>query len=189
MILTHHVSSKNKYSEEELVTLIRNKNTEAFKSLYDNYSSALYGVILKVVEIEELAQDILQDSFVKIWKSFSSYDSSKGRLFTWMLNISRNTAIDALRSKHGKMEGKIQSIDNSVYEVNAQTKVTTNIDQIGLKDVLKKLKNEHLILIELVYFKGYTQEEISQELAMPLGTVKTRIRTALNQLREILKEK
>jgi len=186
---TVNLSSKLKYTEEELVTLIRNRSTEAFKSLYDNYSAALYGVVLKVVEIEEQAQDILQDSFVKIWKNFSSYDASKGRLFTWMLNIARNTAIDSLRSKQGKMDNKIQSIDDSVYQVNAQTNVTTSVDQIGLKDVLKKLKNEHLILIELVYFKGYTQDEISKELNMPLGTVKTRIRTALNQLREILKEK
>lgn len=183
------MSSKLKYTEEELVALVRDRNTEAFKSLYDNYSAALYGVVLKVVEIEEQAQDILQDTFVKIWKNFSSYDASKGKLFTWMLNIARNTAIDSLRSKQGKMESKIQSIDDSVYQVNAQTNVTTSVDQIGLKDVLKKLKNEHLILIELVYFKGYTQDEISKELNMPLGTVKTRIRTALNQLREILKEK
>lgn len=172
-----------------MVTLVRDRNTDAFSSLYDNYSAALYGVILKIVSVEEQAQDILQDAFVKIWKNFSSYDSAKGKLFTWMLNIARNTAIDAMRSKQGKMEGKIQSIDNSVYEVNTQTKVVTGVDHIGLKDVIKKLRSEYVVLIDMVYFKGYTQEEISQELNIPLGTVKTRIRTALNQLREVLKVK
>ncbi|MEO8147575.1 MAG: sigma-70 family RNA polymerase sigma factor [Bacteroidia bacterium] len=183
------MSFKRKYTEEELVTLVKDKSTEAFSSLYDNYSAALYGVILKVVTYEEQAQDILQDSFVKIWNNFSSYDAAKGKLFTWMLNIARNTAIDALRSKQGKMDAKNQSIDNSVYEVNAQTKVTTSVDHIGLKEVLKKLRPDYVTLIDMAYFKGYTQEEISQELNIPLGTVKTRVRTALNQLREILKVK
>ena len=177
-----------KYTEDELVSLIKSKNADAFKVLYDNYSAALYGVVLKVVDADELAQDILQDSFVKIWKNFESYDASKGRLFTWMLNIARNTAIDSLRSKQSRIENKIQNLEDSVYEVNAQNNTSQKIDQIGLKDVLKQLKLEHLILIELVYFKGYTQEEISQELNMPLGTVKTRIRTALNHLRQLLKE-
>lgn len=183
------MSTKRKFTEEELVALVKDKSTEAFSALYDNYSAALYGVILKVVTIEELAQDILQDSFVKIWKSFSSYDATKGRLFTWMLNIARNTAIDALRSKQGKMDSKIQSIDSSVSEVNSQSSITTSVDHIGLKDVLKKLRPDYVMLIDLIYFKGYTQDEISKELSLPLGTVKTRIRTALNQLRDILKVK
>jgi RNA polymerase sigma-70 factor (ECF subfamily) len=106
-----------------------------------------------------------------------------------MLNIARNTAIDTLRSKQGKMDAKIQSLDNSVYEVNSQTSFTTYVDQIGLSDVLKKLKPEHYTLIHSVYFKGYTQDELAKELNIPLGTVKTRIRTALNQLREMLKDK
>ena len=87
------------------------------------------------------------------------------------------------------MDAKNQSIDNSVYEVNAQTKVATSVDHIGLKEVLKKLRPDYVTLIDMAYFKGYTQEEISQELNIPLGTVKTRVRTALNQLREILKVK
>lgn len=183
------MSFKRKYNEEELIALVRNKSNEAFGSLYDNYSAALYGVILKVVIYEEPAQDILQDSFVKIWNNFSSYDSSKGRLFTWMLNIARNTAIDALRSKQGKMESKNQSIDNSVDALNANSKVNTSVDHIGLKEVLKKLRPDYVTLIDLAYFQGYTQDEISKELNIPLGTVKTRVRTALNQLREILKVK
>lgn len=183
------MSATKKYTEEELVARLRDKSTEAFGSLYDNYSGALYGVILKIVTFEEHAQDILQDAFVKIWKNFSSYDPARGKLFTWMLNIARNTAIDALRSKQGKMDSRIQSIENSVFEMNTQARVVTSVDYIGLKDVIKKLRTDYVVLIDMVYFKGYTQEEISQELNIPLGTVKTRIRAALNLLREVLKVK
>ena len=79
-----------KYSEEELVLLLQNHDQQAFSYLYDNYSAALNGIIYRMVDNRELAEDILQEAFVKIWNNFSSYDTGKGRLFTWMLNITRN---------------------------------------------------------------------------------------------------
>ena len=88
-----------KYSEEELVAQLQNRNQQAFAYLYDNYAAALNGIIYRLVEDKELAEDILQEAFVKIWNNFSSYDSAKGRLFTWMLNLTRNLTIDTLRSK------------------------------------------------------------------------------------------
>ena len=77
--------------ETELVMLLKQKSKVAFNYLYDNYSRALYGIILKIVETEEVAEDILQDVFVKIWNRIDSYDASKGKLFTWLLNVARNT--------------------------------------------------------------------------------------------------
>lgn len=183
------MSGKKIYTEEELVALLRDKNTDAFNSLYDHYAPALYGIILRIVNDNDIAEDILQDSFLKIWNHFSNYDASKGRLFTWMLNIARNAAIDYLRSSQAKVSTQNQSLDNSVYEIETMMGNTTYVDHIGLKSVLKKLRPEYILLIDMVYYKGYTQDEIARELNIPLGTVKTRIRAALNQLREILKTK
>lgn len=178
---------KNNYTEEELVALLKNKDAIAYNILYDNYSFALYGIVAHIIPAEEIAQDILQDVFVKIWKSIDMYDKSKGRLYTWMLNIARNSAIDYSRSKQSKLENKIQDIDNSVYELNKQRSTSINTDTIGVKEELVKLKEDYRILIDYIYFKGFTQEETAKELNIPLGTVKTRVRAAIMTLRQTLK--
>ncbi|MFL5763906.1 MAG: RNA polymerase sigma factor [Bacteroidia bacterium] len=179
--------TKIKYTEDELVSLLKNKDVAAYNALYDNYSAALYGVITRIVPAEEIAEDLLQDVFVKIWKSIESYDAGKGRLFTWMLNIARNSSIDYVRSRQSRAESKIQDISNSVYEVNKQSTASVNTDTIGLKEQVVKLKDDYRILIDLIYFKGYTQEETAKELNIPLGTVKTRVRAAIMHLRETMK--
>jgi RNA polymerase sigma-70 factor (ECF subfamily) len=171
-----------KYSEERLIELLMQKDKSAFSYLYDKYSGALYGIVLKILNRdEENSQDILQEVFLKIWKNMDKYDSSKGTLFTWMLNIARYTAIDKLRSNKNK---SIQSIENNVHNVDAQYKNEMGEDTIGVKEVVSNLKQEYKILIDLAYYNGYTQEEISEKLKMPLGTVKTRTRAALIELRK-----
>lgn len=178
---------KPAYTEEELIIQLRARDEAAFAYLYDNYSAALYGVVRRIVPEEEAAQDILQEAFLKIWNYFISYDASKGRLFTWMVNIVRNMAIDHTRSKVYKANLKNQSLADSVNKINRQGSNVQQTDQIGLKAFVQKLKPEHKELIDLLYFAGYTQEEASKELNLPLGTVKTRTRAALQQLRELLK--
>lgn len=177
---------KTKHTELELIALLQNKNEEAFNSLYDNYSPALYGVILKIVYSEEAAQDVLQESFIKIWRNFDKFDRAKGTLFTWLLNVSRNTAIDYNRSKYVK--GKNQMV-NTYVNIEHKQAENVNHDNIGLQEVITKLKTEYIEVLDIIYFKGYTQEEASKALDIPLGTVKTRARTALQKLRELLKEK
>ncbi|HRG39222.1 MAG TPA: sigma-70 family RNA polymerase sigma factor [Bacteroidia bacterium] len=175
------------YTEEELVILLKSKDARAYNLLYDNYSAALFGVISKVVSAEEIAEDILQDVFVKIWKNIENYDASKGRLFTWMLNIARNASIDYSRSKQSKMDGKLQDLENSRYEVNKQNALQSNTDFIGVKEQVAKLKEDYRVLIDMLYFEGYTQEDAAKELNIPLGTVKTRVRAAIVKLRETFK--
>ena len=169
-----------KYNESELLDMLRRQDRKAFNYLYDNYSDALYGVVLKVVRTEETAQDLLQEIFVKIWKNIAQYDSSKGRLFTWMLNIARNTSIDYLRVN--RLE--IQDIDSAVYVVEQSQTVYDALDSKELREVVSQLKPEQQTLIEMVYWGGYTHEEAAQRLDMPLGTVKTRVRSALRDLRK-----
>ncbi len=181
------MKEKIQYNHDDLVILIKNRDQRAFAYLYDNYAKALFGVIFSIVEDVEESEDLLQKTFLKVWDHFDSYDASKGRLYTWMLNISRNIAIDYKRSKQHK--NKNQNVDQNVYTLNTICTEDNSIDTIGLKKVVENLKSEHLILIELAYYNGYTQEEISKELNIPIGTVKTRIRKALLILREELKEK
>ena len=173
------------YNEQELTAALKAKDDQAFSYLYDHYSGSLYSIILQIVKSPEIANDILQEVFVSIWRKIESYDPIKGRLFTWMLNISRNASIDMLRSKNYQNSQKNQEITDNVYGLNQVTQ--TNIDSIGLSKFLGKLRPEQRVLIELAYFKGYTHDEIAQIEDIPLGTVKTRIRSALLQLREFIK--
>lgn len=175
-----------KYSEEELVMMLQNKDQQAFSYLYDNYSAALNGIIYRLVENRELAEDILQEAFVKIWNNFSSYDMGKGRLFTWMLNITRNLTIDTLRSKGYKKQAKISSDENSVSNFTDDSRIAERFDAMGLRKQLANLKPEQRSIIDLAYFHGYTQDEISKEMNIPLGTVKTRMRSAIIELRKML---
>jgi RNA polymerase sigma-70 factor, ECF subfamily len=175
-----------KYSEEELVLQLQSRNQQAFAYLYDNYAGALNGVIYRLVEDKELAEDILQEAFVKIWNNFSNYDAAKGRLFTWMLNLTRNLTIDTLRSKGYKKQSKISGDENTVSNLADNNNTAERFDAIGVRKQLANLKPEQRIIIDMAYFNGYTQDEISKEMGIPLGTVKTRMRTAILELRKLL---
>ena len=174
------------YSEQQLVALLKSRESKAFRYLYDNYAAALLGIIMQIMKDNSLANDVLQEVFISIWKKIESYDPSKGKLFTWMLNIARNASIDMLRSKSYQNQKKNQSLEGNVNDA-VESPVKLNVDNIGLRKAMEKLKREYRILLELAYFKGYTHEEIASIESIPLGTVKTRIRNALIQLREQLK--
>lgn len=177
-------SGKIKLSEDELVRALKGQETVAIKALYDMYAGALLGVITRIVQHTEIAEDILQETFIKIWNSADKYDSSKGRLFTWMVNIARNLSIDKLRSKDFKNNGKNQDIENNVDFVDSQKKLSLNIELLGLRDLVTGLKPELSSVLEMVYYGGLTHVEAAEALNLPLGTVKTRIRMAIFELRK-----
>jgi RNA polymerase sigma factor (sigma-70 family) len=178
-----------KYTEDELVMLLKSKNEQAFAYLYDNYSAAINGVIYRLVDNVELAEDVLQETFVKIWNNLSNYDPIKGRLFTWMINIAKNLAIDTLRSKGFKKQQKIVQDENAVANVKDDNFGAERFDAMGIRKQLANLKPEQRTIIDMAYFNGYTQDEISKEMRLPLGTVKTRMRTAIIELRKIVQNK
>ena len=175
-----------KYTEEELVYQLGLRNQQAFSYLYDNYAPALNAVIYRMVEDQALSEDILQEAFVKIWNNFNSYDKIKGRLFTWMVNITRNLAIDTMRSKGYKKQNKISGDENSVNNLQDGNTGIEKFDSIGVAKQLINLKPDQRQIIDLAYFQGYTQDEISKQLAIPLGTVKTKMRMAILELRKNL---
>jgi len=171
--------------EEELIRRVREKDKLAFEYLYDRYSGAIFGVVLRIVKIEEVASEVLNDSFVRYWERSENYDVSKGKLYTWMVNIARNLAIDKTRSREFSQSGKTDSVESFVYaETNLQAE-DIKVDSIGVKDLLKKLKPEQAEIINWMYFQGYTQSEIEEKFNIPLGTVKTRLRAGMAVLRKI----
>jgi len=176
------------YTEEELVLRLKNQDQAAFSYLYDNYAGALNGVIYRMIEDTQLAEDILQEAFLKIWNNFKQYDHTKGRLFTWMVNITRNLTIDTLRSKGFKKQQKISQDENSVSGYKDLGAGTERFDSMGLRKQVAALKPEQKVIIDLAYFSGYTQEEISKEMGIPLGTVKTRMRSAIMELRKMIQQ-
>ena len=176
---------KTKYSEQELVVLLNEQSNDAFNYLYDNYSGAIYTIINQVVSDKDTANDVMQEVFVNIWRKINTYDPRKGRLFTWMLNIARNAAIDTVRSKGYRDNRKNQPMTENE---TSGTAMSTNpmVNDVGLKKVLTMLNEEYRKLIDLSYFQGFTHEEIAKMMGIPLGTVKTRIRTAIIQLRKMV---
>ena len=176
--------TKISLTEEELVLALKNREKIAVEALYDMYSSSLYGVISRIITDTATAEDVLQETFVKIWHSFSSYSTEKGRLFTWMVNIARNLAIDKIRSKDYKNQNKNQELENNVTFIDEQRNTVYKPELMGIKDLVQTLKPEQKLILELVYFKGYTHVEAADELGIPLGTIKTRLRMAIQQLRK-----
>ncbi|WP_316766914.1 RNA polymerase sigma factor [Pedobacter frigiditerrae] len=175
-------------AEEILVAGLKNGDTKSIESLYRMYAGSLMGIISRIVKFDEIAEDVLQDTFLKIWKSIGQYDASKGRLFTWMANLAKNKAIDQVRSKHYSKATITDDIDESLTVLDKQTHVLFNPDNIGLKHLILKLKQDQMEVVRLFYFEGYTQSEVAKELYIPLGTVKTKLRQSILALRQYFNE-
>jgi RNA polymerase sigma-70 factor (ECF subfamily) len=173
-------------TEELLVQRLRDRDEAAMTIFYDKYSAALYGVIFRIVKKEEIAEDVLQEAMVKIWHSFGSYDADKGRLFTWVMNVCRNLAIDKIRSRQYRVGSRMQPIEESAA-LRQAAEPTFRPEHIGLQEMTRKLNPEQQQIVDLLYFGGFTQSEVAEELSLPLGTVKTRARAAIKVLSKLIR--
>jgi RNA polymerase sigma-70 factor (ECF subfamily) len=170
-------------SENDIIERLKSSDNGGYEILYDRYASLIFGVIKRIVHIEEDAENLLQDCFVKIWLNIHTYDATKGKLTTWLINIARNTAIDFTRSKVYSQRMKNQSIENIVSPSIEIATQALSAETIGLRQIVNVLPPPCREIIEWMYFEGYTQQEISENFNIPLGTVKTRTRMALKELR------
>ncbi|MBD0852348.1 RNA polymerase sigma factor [Maribacter arenosus] len=168
--------------EKHIVELLQERNDKAISLLYEHYGDTLYGVAKKVVRDEELAQDVLQESFVKIWKKSDSYDATKAKLFTWLFRITRNTAIDKLRSVNTKSDKEIQMDVSDVYNLGVDS---IRPEFMDVRENLDKIEDKYQIVLEALFFHGMTQQEASDELDIPLGTIKSRLKIGLRELKKI----
>ena len=170
-------------TDETIIELLRSRQSDGVSLLYDKYSGALYGAILRVVHSKEIAEEVLQDTFTKAWRNIDSYDTGKGRLYTWLINIARNAAIDATRAKNFNRQN--QDLDNVVNTIDTQQSTSINPDTLDIQRLTEKLAPEYKVLVDLIYFQGFTQAEAAEHLSMPLGTVKTRLRAAMLMLKQL----
>lgn len=168
--------------EKHIVELLREGDEKAISLLYEHYGDTLYGVALKVVQNEAMAQDVLQESFVKIWKKAHTYDASKAKLFTWLFRITRNAAIDKLRSVSTKNDKEIQIDVSDVYTIGVEGVRPEHLD---MKKQLGKIEPKYREVLEALFFEGMTQQEASEDLDIPLGTIKSRLKIGLRELRKI----
>lgn len=171
---------------ELLVSKFQQKDEKAFEALYHMYSDSMHGVIYNIVRDQEIAEEVMQDVFIKAWHKAESYSAQKGRFFTWILNIARNAAIDKTRSKNFKNSNKNLNADFFVDILESSDSLDATTDAIGIRKFVTKLADKCKEVIELLYFKGFTQKEASEALKMPIGTIKTRNRNCINELRVML---
>lgn len=168
----------------EICRRLAQRDPQCISDIYDAYADALYGVIFRIVKDEGIAADILQETFTKIWEKGNTYNPRVGRLFTWMMRIARNNSLNYLSSKQAKKSQKIQSDENLVY-LNDASRSAAQIESFDVKGVLLQLENKYSKVIQLIYFEGYTQQEVSDHLNLPLGTVKSRVKIGLRELKKI----
>lgn len=177
---------KLKLTEPELILAIKNKQPKGAEALYEMYSSNLYRVIYKIVKHQELAEDILQQVFLRIWQSIDQYHIQRGKLYTWMITIASNLSKDALRTRSYKNQSTHSDIDAVSFDVDNQHHSVMNIEHIGIRESLGSLKTAQREILQLIYFQGYTHVEAADELGIPLGTVKTRWSQGIRKLRQLL---
>lgn len=178
----------NQHAERQdiVLNLIRERKEEGMRQLFKHYGGALMTIVQPILPQKEVAEEVLHDVLLKVWNNIDSYDDSKSRFFTWMARIARNAAIDKTRSKNYRKERKTDEIDDSVSR-RRELSQTPSVDHIGITAILSKLDANHRAIIELLYLQDYTQSEAAEALDLPLGTIKTRSRRAIMQLRELLK--
>ncbi|MEM7484739.1 MAG: RNA polymerase sigma factor [Bacteroidota bacterium] len=168
--------------EKHIVSLLAEKDDKAISLLYDHYGDTLYGVAYKVLRDDDLAQDVLQESFIKIWKKADTYDASKAKLFTWLFRIIRNTAIDKLRSVNNKSDKEVQIDVSDVYNLGVNG---IRPEFMDVQENLEKIEPKYQVVLEALFFQGMTQQEASDELDIPLGTIKSRLKIGLRELGKI----
>lgn len=169
--------------QDKLIEELQSGNEKAFSRIYELYSQSTYGIIFGIIKDAAVSEEVLQDVFIKIWNNASSYNPEKGRFFTWVLNIARNASIDKIRSKDFKNKKLNLKSDIFVDILESKSNFFGSIDAIGLQKYIDILGPTCRKLIDLLFFQGFTQKETSEELQMPLGTVKTKNRVCIDKLR------
>lgn len=182
--------------DDRLVTALRKRDVKALEVLYDRYGDYVYSVSLRVVGDSQVAEDVSQEVFLRLWRRPDLFDASRGRFVTWLLSVARNKAIDERRSRGRRFRHEnppgVGSIDSDDMPAKtAEDPVDSALltdDRIVIQRALALLPAEQRTAIQLAYFGGYTQQEIADGLKQPLGTIKTRIRLGLQKLRVVLIE-
>jgi RNA polymerase sigma-70 factor, ECF subfamily len=172
-------------ADEDLIGLAGNGDAEAFAALYDRHSRAAYSLAYRMMGDKQAAEDLLQDAFLKVWRSAGSYRVERGSVRTWILSIVHNRGIDQLRSaaSRRRTQDKVEAEAPKAQSSDAFSQAWRNTQRDQVRDALSTLPPEQLKILELAYFSGYTHVEIAELLDLPLGTVKGRMRLGLKKIK------
>lgn len=167
-----------------LMERVRARDVEAFEQLYDGYHRLVFGIALRVASDAALAEDVTQAIFLKLWSAPETF--REGNFSGWLSRVTRNRALDVVRSRANRPTGEIPA--DVAAEASTDGTVFARIDAQRVRSALSALSEEQRAPIEMGFFAGITHEEIAQRTGIPLGTIKTRIRTGLRRMREMLTE-
>jgi RNA polymerase sigma-70 factor, ECF subfamily len=175
-------------SDTELVERLQRRDPQALAELYDRYGRLVYALILRMVRDSGVAEDMVQETYLRVWNRVQGFDAQKGSIAPWLLAVARNRAIDYLRSASGRERNALEfeETDHPGLYIDMERDILTSDKARALKRALSKLAPNYQQVIELAYFEGLSQTEMAERMGQPLGTVKTWVRTALRNLREDL---
>jgi RNA polymerase sigma-70 factor (ECF subfamily) len=181
--------------DEELMQSLSQRDLEAFRTLYERYGNLVYSTCVRVVRDSHVAEDMVQEIFLRIWRKPDSFTSERGRFVTWLTSVTRNRAVDEFRSRNRRFRHETAAPENQEREApGAETSDPALRAELSdqrrlILAAMADLPEEQREVITLAYFGGFTQQEISDRLSQPLGTVKTRIRLGMEKLRLALTSK
>lgn len=174
-------------SDVELLKAIVRQDETALADLYDRYRVILFSLLVRILNSREEAEDVLQEVFLQVWRRAADFDENRGRPFTWLVTLTRSRGIDRLRSLAARERVALAGAREPSEEVSDAVADAYRSEQRGLvTTALAQLPDEQKRALMLAYFDGLTQSEIAEKLDAPLGTVKTRMRSGLIKLRELL---
>jgi RNA polymerase sigma-70 factor, ECF subfamily len=173
------------YADEDLMPLVEVGDAEAFATLYDRHGRMAYSLAYRMMGEKQEAEDVVQEAFIKVWRSAGGYRVGRGSVRTWILSIVHNSGIDQIRShaRRGRMQDKVEASAPTSEPSEAFAETWRNTQQEQVREALNTLPQEQLKILELAYFSGYTHVEIAEHLELPLGTVKGRMRLGLQKIR------
>ena len=189
-----NIAHGNADEEVQLMKRIKSRDAEALEELYGLYNRLLFSMVISIVKKREEAEDMLQEIFLKVWNKADSFDEERGNVYSWIVTLARNKAIDRIRSKGYKTQKKASvSIHKPLFTLEGDhydpLETTIFSDRAELvKKALQKIPESQSQVIKIAYYRGMTQSEISDQLDIPLGTVKTRTRQGMIKLKRILAE-
>lgn len=177
-------------ADPELIARLQRRDPDALAAVYDRYSSMAFGIFLRITHDQAVAEDLLQELFLRVWNRVRDFDASKGSLGVWILSIARNMGIDHLRSAQARFGSKLRPIEHvdplafSRSGVDAEAILDS---RRAVKTAMSSLNDKERTVLELAYFEGCSQSEIAKRLNEPLGTVKTWMRAGLTRLRGVMR--
>lgn len=174
----------------QLMQQIRQKDPDALEKLYDRYEQMVYSFAYRIVKDSMAAEEVMQELFMRIWKNAEQYDSAKGKLSTWMFTVTRNIALDQLRKKNTRPPQQSADAEElqQLRDTGAMTEDMVEMLLAGeqVREALQELSRDQQQVMDLIYYQGLTQQEVAYHVAVPLGTVKSRVRLAMKQLQKRL---